>query len=225
MTRLYLVRHCEARGNADRVFHGRTDSDISDKGKEQLLFLCERFSTISLDAIVTSPLKRAVQTAEAVRGDRELPLTTDRDLMEIHVGEWEDKPFRCFPAEFPTLSLCWNMEPWAFSPETGESMAAVYARVSAALMRIAQSHPDQTVAVVSHGCAIRNMLCFAHGWPIERLNDIDWCDNTGVALIEFDGAHMTVCFENDASHLTDIMSTIKHQAWWKKENRDNNEFE
>ena len=80
MTTIYLVRHCEAYGNINRVFQGHIDSEISDNGRRQLERLTERFRDIPLDAVVSSPLKRAYLTAQAINGGRGLPVETDERL-------------------------------------------------------------------------------------------------------------------------------------------------
>ena len=57
-------------------------------------------------------------------------------------------------------------------------MACVYARMAEGLTAVAAAHPGEAVAVASHGCAIRNALCWARGWPIERLGEVPWADDT-----------------------------------------------
>lgn len=83
-------------------------------------------------------------------------------------------------------------------------MKAVYTRATYAILDIAAEQKDRTSAVVSHGCVIRNILCFAKNLPFERLNDVGWGDNTGVSLIEF-GADLkpSLIFENDVKHLSE----------------------
>lgn len=74
LTTIYLVRHCEAMGNINRIFQGHTDEEISDNGRLQLEKLAERFRDIHLDALYSSPLKRAYRTAEAVNRYHQLPI-------------------------------------------------------------------------------------------------------------------------------------------------------
>ena len=95
-------------------------------------------------------------------------------------------------------------------------MREVFARMAEVLTEIAAAHPNGTVAVASHGCAIRNALCWAKGWPIERLNEVAWCDNTGVSVLRFDEGGVQLLQENDNSHLSENISTFAKQTWWKK---------
>lgn len=216
-TTLYLVRHCEAAGNIGRVFQGHIDAEISENGARQLDRLAERFRAIPLDIVYTSPLIRARRTAEAVNRWHGLPLITDDALKEINGGAWEGVPWAQLPERYPQESEHWIKSPWAFQPPDGEAMADVYDRMAQVLTRLAADHPGKTIAAVSHGCAIRNALCWAKGWPITELNAIAWCDNTAVSVLEFTDGQPRVVLENDNSHLDDTTSTFQKQRWWRGE--------
>ena len=220
MTRIVLIRHCEAEGNLNRVFQGHTDADISENGQLQLDCLSERCRDFSFDALYASPLRRAQKTARAAAKHHELPLQLDEHLMEINGGVWEGLPWKNLPDLYPEQARHWNLSPWDFHPDRGESMRALYNRIWNAVTTIAQRHTGQTVCVVSHGCAIRNFLCRAHGFPIERLNDVAWCDNTALSIIDFDdNSSPTLVLENDSAHLTGDLSTLGKQSWWRPEAR------
>ena len=93
------------------------------------------------------------------------------------------------------------------------------ADVDAVLLLVAR-HPGKTVLLASHGCAIRNLLCWAHGWPIERLNDVNWGENTCVSVLEVDESGTPrLLLENDASHLPADCATLGKQDWWRPEYR------
>ena len=91
MTKIILVRHCEAQGNHERVFQGATDCDITERGERQLEALSERFRTVEFDALYSSPLLRARRTAEAVNRHHGLPMAIEPGLREINAGHWEGK--------------------------------------------------------------------------------------------------------------------------------------
>lgn len=215
MTTLYLVRHCEAEGNIKRIFQGHIDSEISENGVRQLERLTERFQDIPLDGIVSSPLKRAYRTAQAVNGRHGLAIETDPRLKEINGGRWEGKAWDDLDSLYPEEGAAWLHTPWSFHPREGESMQAVYERMAQALSDIAARFEGKTAVVTSHGCAIRNALCWMRGWPVERLNDIPWADNTSVARLEFDGNSRRILYENDNSHLDREISTFEKQSWWR----------
>ena len=223
MTTIYLVRHCEAMGNVQRIFQGYMDAEISENGGRQLNHLAKRFQGITLDAVYSSPLLRARLTAEAVNRHHGLPIKTDPRLIEINGGSWEGKRWAEIPTVYPTDSDIWLEQPWLFHTQNGESMRSVYDRMRDSLTDIVRDADivrdgNRHIAVVSHGCAIRNALCWAKGWLIEELNRVDWCDNTAVSVLEFDhNGTPNILLENDNSHLDAQTSTFEKQTWWRPE--------
>lgn len=202
MTRIILVRHCEAKGNTYRILQGRTDCDISGNSLSQLELVSLRLRNVHIDAVYSSPLKRAEKTAEAINKYHGLPIKTDMRLQEIDMGDWEGKSWPEIERDYADEIKIWQEDPGTFVSPGGETMKEVYDRVWAGIIDIVKSNKDKTILVTSHGCAIRNVLCRALGKPIEELADIPWCDNTAVSVIDFDdGLNPKVVIMNDASHL------------------------
>lgn len=220
MTRMILVRHCEAHGNTTSVFQGHTDSDISGNGSDQLALLGLRCRSLPIEAIYTSPLKRARLTAEAINQYHHLPIQIEPGLIEINGGAWEGKSWlEELPKQYPEQFHNWNANPCEFCPEGGETMREVYNRIWEAITKIVKENQGKTVCIASHGCAIRNFLCRALHKPIEELKDVEWCDNTGISIVDFDDQlNSQVISMNDASHLTPELSVFTKQKWWKLEN-------
>lgn len=216
MTKVILVRHAEAEGNYKRLFQGHHDAPVSEKGRKQMDLLALRCRNMTASAIYSSPLKRAWQTAEAINQYHHLPLYAAPDLIEICGGVWENTPWKDLPVLYPQQAKNWNLYPWDFAPDNGEPMTAVYERVYRCFMEIVAKHPGETIFVVSHGCAIRNLLCRLQYDDIHHLNDIPWCDNTAISILEFDEQyHHRFLLENDASHLDKETSTLANQVWCK----------
>lgn len=225
-TKVIVIRHCEAHGNIDRIFNGHFDGDITENGEKQLACLAERMKKVSFDAIYSSPLLRARKTAIAANAGKNLPIQSEEGLIEINGGVWEGKPWKSFPELFPKDSEAWNFRPWDFAPEGGEAMRSVYERIWRTVTGLARRNAGKTICCVSHGCAIRNLLCRVKGYPIEKLNDVQWCDNTAVSILSFDeNFHGKLLLENDNSHLSADLSTLAGQVWWRKEYRDRMIFE
>lgn len=202
MTKLIFVRHCEAEGNTKGVLQGRTDCDISGNSAVQLELISLRLRNEPFAAIYSSPLKRAFKTAQAINRYHNLPIQVDPRLSEINVGAWEGRPWEEIERESPSMVKIWNEAPGKFHAEGGESMREVYNRMWEAAGDIAGANRGKTICVVSHGCAIRNLLCHAMGWPVDRIGEIGWCDNTAVSEVDFDGGmRAKVAVMNDASHL------------------------
>ena len=204
MTRIYLIRHCEAAGNQRRTFQGHTDNDITELGKKQLEFLSERFKNIEIDKMYSSPLKRAVKTAEAAAKGKRLGITKLYGLIELNGGVVEDKPFKETFEANPDLADAWDNHPQDFAPKGGEPMQNAYRRIWDTIMFIARENRGKTVAAATHGGVLRCLNCrFIYG-DITHLKDTPWSDNTAVSLIEFDdNMNAKLVFYNDASHLPD----------------------
>ena len=202
MTKIYVVRHCEAAGNHERLFQGTTDCDITELGVKQLGFLSKRFADIPLEAIYTSPLIRARKTAEALKADRDIKITELAGLAEINGGILEAKPFMPTMRSIPGLAEIWNDTPEDFYPEGGEPMREAYERVWNAVTLIAKENVGKTVAVTSHGGVIRCLNCRLLYGDIHRLKDTPWCENTAVSLVTCDGeSGYKLEYMNDHTHV------------------------
>lgn len=213
MTKLYLVRHAEALGNVLEFFQGRTDCEVSERGEKQLECLAEYFKNIPIEAIYSSPLKRTLSTAEAVNKYHNLPIVTDEGLIEINGGVWEGKPWSDLPKLYPVEYDLWKNRMEDFYIADGEKMTEVFDRMKAAVDAIAAENEGKTIAVVSHGCALRNFLCYAMGKPISALKDVGWSDNTAVSLVEYENNVPKIIFKNSNDHLTDELSTLSRSRW------------
>lgn len=216
VTKVYLIRHAEAEGNLYRRLHGWYDSLITGNGYRQIQALEERFREVKIDAVYSSDLFRTRTTAQAIYKSKGLPLNTRRALREISVGEWEDCPFadlsRTFPEQFPLF----NSNDPRFSQYGCETFEEVRERVVGAILDIAKNNPGKTVAVFSHGVAIRNALALFMDVPLEQVSDkVPHGDNTAVAYLEVSNGKANVIYYNDNSHLSEEISTFASQRWWR----------
>ena len=218
-TRIYLVRHAEAEGNLYRRIHGWYDALITQNGYRQIEALEKRFEPIHIDAVYSSDLFRTMTTASAVWRPKNLPLTTFKGLREINMGVWEDQTWGdVFRLDGDSLRRHNSMDP-GWRVEGSETFQDVRTRMERSLRNIAARHPGQTVAVFSHGTAIRNALAVFHGMTVAESIALGHSDNTAVSLLEFDGDRVKVVFENDNSHLPEEISTLARQGWWKNQGR------
>jgi broad specificity phosphatase PhoE len=155
---LVLVRHGEATANAAGLLLGRSDVSLTDKGRAQAAELHAHLAGAS--ALLSSPLRRCLDTAEALRLD--VPIGVDARWIELDYGEHEGQPLGDLPAE---LWRRWRADP-AYRPAGGESLADVSARVRDACQELfAPSGPARTadVVVVSHVSPIKAAVEWALG--------------------------------------------------------------
>jgi len=215
MTKIYLIRHGEAEGNIYRLWQGITDGKIAPKGKLQIEALAERFQDVPLDAIYSSDLSRAVTTAEGLARYHQLPIVKRSDAREINCGEWENEPFGNTERDFPEQMRYFNSDPEKWHVNGAETFEECRERMDAMLRSIAELHDKGTVAVVSHGMAIRTVLSHYMGFASDEIEKLPHGDNTSVSLLVYQDGKMRVEYCNDNSHLTPELSTLMNQDWWK----------
>ena len=224
MTTFFLIRHAEAEGNVYRRSQGQYDALLTLNGKRQADFLAQRFADIHLDAIFSSDLTRTVQTAQPLAAQKGLQIQTDPALREYCMGEWEDLPWGELPVRYPEAYALWSDQPHLCQAPGGESMQALSDRVYDAIFRIAHACDGRTIAIFSHGAAIRTFLCRAHYQTLEQLNTVHWGDNTCVAQCTIDSGKIHILFENDTTHLPAEASTLGRQKWWRNGKDTNARF-
>jgi len=211
MTRLYIIRHAEAEGNLYRRIHGWYDSDVTGTGYQQIAALERRFRDIPVDAAYASDLRRTQITAQAVVRPKGLELHIDPQLREISLGVYEDRTFGDAlyhdPEELAYFRDCSSR----WSPQGGETFAQVARRVSAAVLRIAQAHPGQTVAIFTHGTAIKCLLSAIRGRHPSETPEVGHPENTAVTCLDVEDSKVAILFENDASHLSPDLATLARQ--------------
>ena len=202
MVKLILVRHCQAEGNLKRFFQGKIDSDITSAGRAQIGATAELLSAEPIDVFYTSSLTRAQKSTAGINVYHDVPVITDDRLAEIDAGKWEGRFLTDIQKEFPEQYDNWKNAPDIFAAPEGESMVQVYERVSAALRDIIRDNDGKTVCIVSHGCAIKNMMCFLHGWDISRIKEVPLGTNMSVNVVtaEKDGS-FHILMENYTDHL------------------------
>ncbi len=216
MTRIYLIRHAEAEGNYYRRIQGQFNGAITHKGHKQIEALAERFKDVHIDALYSSDLRRTVTTAGAILKYHDLPLNTDSRLREIGMGEWEDLPWGNAAYDDPEQLLAFSVDPESWSIPGCESYLELQRRINDTVLEISAKHDGQTIAIVSHGTAIRSLLCLIEGIASENVAQINHGDNTAVALLTEENGKFEIEFYNDNSHLPKEISTFAAQKWWKE---------
>ena len=202
MTTIYLIRHAEAEGNLYRIAQGQHESNLTDRGWRQVKALERRFADVRIDAVYASDLYRTRATAAAIYRSHGLPLHPCPGLREICVGDWEGRTWgdiaRRYPQEMADFGS--RMDRWSIPG--AETPAQVLSRVKAAIEDIARENPGKTLALFSHGYAIRLLLANLQGVSLRDTGEkMPTGDNTAVSLLEWDGERLRVVFMNDNSHL------------------------
>lgn len=218
MTTIYLIRHAEAEGNLYRIAQGQYDSNITDRGYRQIRALEERFREIPVDSVYSSDLYRTCVTAGAIYLPKHLPLHKRQDLREICVGDWEGKTWGEIARNESEQMINFSKHLERWHVQGAETPEQVRDRVLAAIREIAAENDGKTVAVFSHGCAIRILLATVQGDSIAQIGETPHGDNTAVSLIEAEGDRLRVVYRDDSSHVRRNLSTFARQSWWKRPN-------
>lgn len=178
---ILLVRHA-AHVQLGRVLSGRTgEVPLSAAGRAQAERLGQRLSSEGLDAVHTSPVRRAQETARALASIVNLTEHVEQPLDEIDFGGWSGRAFAELDKD-PQWHE-WNRRRSAAVPPGGEPMIAVQRRVLAHLRAVAQQASGAIVAMVSHADVIRAAVAGILGLSLDRILsfDIDPASVTRVA--------------------------------------------
>lgn len=153
-TVLSLVRHGETSANVEGVWHGSTDSALTERGRAQACCVADHLAATRSDAVAVyaSPLARARHTAEAIGARLGIAPRILDELREYHLGAWEGISYSELETRYRLLERMRQEPDWR--PGGGESPRQVAERIAAAWRAIAASHPEDRVIVVGHGGAM-----------------------------------------------------------------------
>ncbi|HEX9063079.1 MAG TPA: histidine phosphatase family protein [Clostridia bacterium] len=214
-TRLIFVRHAEATGNVNRVFNGWTDGLLTEKGHKQAQKVADRLSDTPIDVIYSSSLTRTLQTASYISDKKGLPINKKDGLKEINGGDWEGKLWEELASIWPHENDTWENRPHEHQMPNGESMAGFEKRLHESVDEIVHENEGKNILIVTHGTAIRAMMCKFYGLGLEAMIDIQWYDNTSVTIVDYENGKYTVVLEGDNSHLGSELGTVENQDWWE----------
>ena len=215
MTKVYLIRHAEAEGNYYRRIQGHWDGRITALGMRQIDALAERMKDVHIDALYSSDLSRTKTTAQAILKYHDLELHTDVRLREVCMGVWEGRSWGDVMHDDPVQYSNFSNDPANWQVEGGESWDHLQHRIYDAILDIAARHDGQTIAIVSHGTAIRALMCLLQGVGSSDIHTVRHGDNTCVTLLDVTKNGMEVEYACDNSHLSDELSTFSKQTWWR----------
>jgi broad specificity phosphatase PhoE len=196
--RLLLARHGETLWNAQRRFQGRTDVELSARGRAQAEALGRGLRSYGVRAAYASPYRRAVETAEIALRGTDVPLTILPELRELSLGQWEGCTVDDVRARDGDPYRAWLRAPHDCPPPDGEPLPDVHARVQVAVDRIATAHPNgDDVLIVSHGGVISVYACYLLGCSFNDLWRLR-VDNTSLTVVR----PPRIVSLNDTGHLT-----------------------
>jgi len=190
VTTIFLARHGESDWNVEKRFQGHSDRPLTERGRVQAHALADLVGSEKIDAVYTSPLSRARETAEIVAARAGLEAVALPELREVDTGSWSGLSRADVEARFPEGFARWRSGGSGW--EDGESYEEMAERVIGALRKIAEDHPDGRVLVISHGGPIRAIHAAAEGLAIKdyrRLKPVE--PNARLSAVAVENGRLT----------------------------------
>ena len=202
MTEIILVRHGETEWNVAEIFRGRIDIELNETGIKQAALLAEYLGDLKINAIYSSPLKRALKTAEIITGYHKLDVEIAPGLIDFNYGKWQGLPHQEVKDKYKELYAEWISSPeWVKMP-AGESLAEVGERARGVVDDVIAKYKG-TVALVSHRVVNKVLVCTllgldnSHFWNIRQ-------DTCGITTFTYENGQFVLTKHNDTSYLKPI---------------------
>lgn len=188
--RLYMIRHGETQWNVSRRFQGRSDIPLNDEGRRLARITAEALAEVPFARIHTSPLKRARETAELIKGERDIPVILDERIIEIGFGVYEGLCCGKDNYNIPDPEFMnFFDKPEAYKPPEGaESIEELKARTADFLQEIVHNKDmeNDTILVSTHGAALRGLLSSINNIGIEDFWKGGVHKNCAVTIVDVD---------------------------------------
>lgn len=188
--KIYIIRHGESQGNVNGTYHGDEDYELSDKGIDQVKnlkkILDEKIHSQDIKRVLTSPLKRATQTAEILGFDE--PIIKE-ELKERNFGIFEGLDYAYIMKEHPQEWKSWEEDWQGYVPENGESHLMVADRVFEFMDELLKQEEDSVL--VTHAGIIRMIYCYV----MDKNPDLFWkfaCNNCQMGVIRYEYGNLFI---------------------------------
>ena len=202
MTKLMLIRHGNTAWNVDEIFRGRADVELNESGIKQAELLAKYLEDVPLEVVYSSPLKRALKTAEIIAGPRGVGVRPSQELIDFDYGEWQGISHDTVKDRYRALYEKWLTKPHLVKMTKGESLNDVKKR-AVSLVNQGTSRHQGIVALVSHRVILKVIICTllgldnSHFWNIK----VDTC---GITTFIYKGESFILEKHNDTSFLKSI---------------------
>jgi probable phosphoglycerate mutase len=194
MTTVLLIRHASNDYLTQNRMAGWQPIPLNEQGRSEAHALAQRLATVPLDAIYTSPIERARETANIIAQPHQLDVQVHPGLSEVNVGDWTDQTI-------PDLQNtdAWKQmlaRPFDFRFPNGESNVEVHARIVTTINALAAMHPHQIIALVSHADPIKMALAHYLGMDLNNFNRLA-IDPASLSILKFNATQVLVYRLND----------------------------
>jgi probable phosphoglycerate mutase len=199
MIRVFVARHGETEWNREGRWQGQGGPGLNRTGREQAGALATRLAALKLDALYTSDLARATETAEIVAAATGLTAIADAGLREVDVGDWRGLTREQVRQSHPDGYRRWLKGDAGW--DGGETYDEMHARTVAAVAAIVAGANGTRIAVISHGGAVRALAAHAVGLPRHERLRIDGARNCSLTTLVYGPDGTRLVGYNDDGHL------------------------
>lgn len=204
MTEVLLIRHGETAWNAVRRLQGHLDIPLNEEGERQAEALGRALRDVPLDAIISSDLLRARQTAQAIAAPHGMNVGIEPGLRERCYGAFEGMLYADIGVRYPEAYAAWQARHadvrFPQGVHVAETLREFRKRAINAITRILSAGDYRRIALVCHGGVLECAYRFAHGMDFERPRDFD-IFNASINRFEWDGERLKLVQWGDVSHL------------------------
>ena len=206
MTRIIIMRHGQSLANAERLFAGHSDFDLSELGHKQAeygaRYLIKREK---IDVIYSSDLLRAYHTACPVARAYDLPIIKDTGLREIYAGDWESLSLTEISQRYPNDFAVWRGDYANARPTGGESTVEVYERVIPHVLELAKKHEGETILLATHATVTRAFTAYALGFSAAETGMIPtFPKNASINIFTYDNGRVSAEETDMTEHLAGL---------------------
>jgi len=206
---IYVVRHGETEWNRGEIFRGTKDVPLNEVGKKQAEKVGRFFIDKDIVKIVSSPLMRAKQTAEAISKVTNVPVQRLDEFTDMNFGIWEGLSLKEVKDQYPKEFEIWRHTPHKLRVTNGETLFQVRKRMKKGFEKVVLGERGNIV-IVTHRVLCKLIVLHALNIPNSHFWDIKF-DPASITLIEKKGSNLTLQFLNDTCHLTgkNVISAVK----------------
>ncbi|MBI2831024.1 MAG: histidine phosphatase family protein [Chloroflexi bacterium] len=205
MTEIILARHGETLWNAENIFRGRADIGLSETGLKQAELLAEYLSGLKVEAIYSSPLRRARETALTIARYHKIGVGMASELIDLSFGEWEGMSRQEVKEKYKELYEQWEEAPEKAKMPSGESLDDARERAVRMVNNVIAWH-NGTVILVSHRVVNKVLICALLGLDNSHFWDIK-LDTCGITTFEYRNGRFVLAEHNNTCFLRTLQKT------------------
>lgn len=196
--KIFLIRHANTKYNTMGVWQGRSDLPLDEKGQRMAEALAFRFASENIERIISSPLQRAIQTAQKIAKVHGIQIATDERIIEADLSIWEGMRTEDVLKKYGEIYEKWKTDP-TFGTEGLEAFSSVYERVKN-FFETLEINEDENIVVVTHAIVIRAAVCYVMKLPLENFREFV-LGTASVTTILVQDNWWRILSLNDRSHL------------------------